>query len=623
MFTTLRAKILAGFAAVIAVNVAFGLWAIYQFSDVGTSATEAIAENYELTANTVQLGSLVDNQLALLQQMFNTVAPDPYILQFDARTTDFRILLSKIAVTRSLEGRQGTLDTVRSEYDRFLAAAGRYRNALVGRERGDPRELLYRDVFPAAASLRQRCFGLLFQNQNEIQDVRGSLRGELRQALYVVGAATLICTLLGLIGAGFYSTWALRPIQRLTQAVKSLGGGWLGEQILITTADELGDLSYEFNRMIERLRRYEAMNIEQLLLEKRKVETIVQSIATPIIVVDAGMNILLINNAALTMFRLPTEETYESRGAAELIADEGVLNALRSALEAGADARTGSPYVYMVREEGAERFFSVSALPLETTSAVSGVVAVFSDITHFKELDRLKSDFLAKVSHEFRTPLASIIMSLDILREGLVGPINAEQVDLLNASKDDCRRLSKLITDLLELSRMEAKARSRVVTRIEVAALIDLMLKPHRLPAREKGVEIVERVAADVPVIWAEPEELRWLISNLVSNALRHTDAGGVITVGADVEAGSLVIAVEDTGHGIPLDSLHLIFDKFHQVGSPSVATPGSVGLGLAIAKDVVESYGGRISVTSELHRGSCFTVRIPLDRLAAPGGNE
>ena len=262
----------------------------------------------------------------------------------------------------------------------------------------------------------------------------------------------------------------------------------------------------------------------------------------------------------------------------------------------------------------------IAALPLATTSAVSGVVAVFSDITHFKELDRLKSDFLAKVSHEFRTPLSSIIMSLDILREGLVGPINAEQLDLLNASKDDTRRLSKLISDLLELSRMEAKMRHRSSVLLDLEGLIDAVLKPHRLPAKEKGVELLESVQPGIPPLWAEPEEMRWLFNNLISNALRHTDAGGRIAIAARVEAGYLTVTVDDTGHGIPLDSLGLIFEKFHQVGSPSVATPGSVGLGLAIAKDVVESYGGRISVASELHKGSCFTVRIPMDRLAAPG---
>jgi signal transduction histidine kinase len=219
--------------------------------------------------------------------------------------------------------------------------------------------------------------------------------------------------------------------------------------------------------------------------------------------------------------------------------------------------------------------------------------------------------------------LSSIIMSLDILREGIVGEINDQQRDLLNASKDDCRRLSKLITELLELSRMEANMRQRKLVQLDLAQVIDSVLRPHRLPAREKGVELIERIAPAIPPLWAEPEELRWLFNNLISNALRHTDAGGTITIAGAIDGGYLEVSIEDTGHGIPLDSLNRIFEKFHQVGSPSIPTPGSVGLGLAIAKDVVESYGGRISVASEIHKGSCFTVRIPMERLAPPSEVE
>ncbi len=621
MFTTLRSKILAGFAAVIAINVAFSLWAIVQFSDVGEQATEAIAANYELTVNVAQLGAVIEDQLTMLDGLVHSVAPDPTIVKFEARTTDFRFVLARVAGNNGIADRRAVIDTIRGEYERFLATAAEYRNIVVGRQRGDAREMLFRTVFPAAAGVRQRCYSLLFQNQEQIHDIRQQLRGELRQSLYVVAIATVVSTLLGIVGAGFYANWAIRPIQRLTQAVKNLTGGRLGEQILITTADELGDLSFEFNRMIERLGMYEAMNIEQLLLEKRKVETIVQSIGTPIIVVDAGMRLLLINNAAMTLFRLLPQKNYEGRPLAEALDDVGVVKALEQALHAGPALDAGSPYVYLVREEGAERYYSVSALPLETSSAVSGAVAVFTDITHFKELDRLKSDFLAKVSHEFRTPLSSIIMSIDILREAIVGPINESQLDLLNSSKEDCLRLWKLITDLLELSRIEARTRHRAIVAIELPALVDSVLRPHRLPAREKGVALVEKIAPGVPAIWGELEELRWLFNNLVSNALRHTEAGGTITVSAAVEAGWLVVSVEDTGHGIPLDSLHRIFDKFHQVSAPAMPSPGSVGLGLAIARDVVEGYGGRISVTSELHKGSCFTVRIPLEHLAAPNG--
>ncbi len=620
MFTTLRSKILSGFTALIAINVAFGLWSIYQFSTVGDSTTDAIATNYELISNTVQLAALVDRQVDMLQRMSNTATPDPYIVQFEQRTTEFLIGLTRVARNRAADEKSAALGKIRTDYDHFLRNAQVYRNTLTGRQRGDAREILYRDVLPVANAVKESCFGILYQNQNEIASIRTDLRTELRQSLVLVGLATLVSTMLGVIGGGFYSRWAIRPIQRLTQAVKNLTGGRFGERILITTADELGDLSFEFNRMIERLGRYEAMNIEQLLLEKRKVETIVQSIATPIVVADAEMRLLLINSAALALFRLPIEEKYEGRYVGDVIGDEAVLHPLRRAL-ADEERPGSSPDIYMVREEGAERFYAVETLGLETTSAVSGAVMVLSDITHFKELDRLKSDFLAKVSHEFRTPLSSIIMSLDILREGLLGELNEQQRDLLLSSKDDCRRLSKLITELLELSRMEANTRQRTVAGIDLPALVDAVLRPHRLPAREKGVELREEVAEELPVVWADPEEIRWLFNNLVSNALRHTDSGGTITVRVALDGEALVASVEDDGHGIPLDSLNKIFEKFHQVGSPAITTPGSVGLGLAIARDVVESYGGRISVTSEIHKGSCFTVRIPGARLAAPGG--
>jgi signal transduction histidine kinase len=616
MFTTLRSKILAGFAAIVAINVVFGLWTIYQFSQVGETMTQATSTNYELTSKIVELVAIVDRQFQLEQQI--TAGGDYLQLtsQFEQYSADFKVRLSAIPESSFVPGREELLQVTHMGYERFLDRSQTFRLHLMA-NRDAARDYLYSDVQPAAAAVKESCYNLFYQNRVEIRAMRDDLSQELQNALIVVGAATLLATLLGAVGGFFYSRWAIRPIQRLTQAVQNLTGGRLGERILITTADELGDLSFEFNRMIERLRRYEAMNIEQLLLEKRKVETIVQSIATPIVVVNAAMETMLINNAALSLFRLPFQVSYEGRDIRKVLRDEGVVETLRRSL-AGEETE-GTPSIYMIREEGAERFFAVTVLPLETTSAVNGVVAVFSDITHFKELDRLKSEFLAKVSHEFRTPLTSIIMSIDILREGLLGEINEAQRDLLASSKDDCKRLSKLIADLLELSRLEGTLDHRTFAQIDVAMLVDAVLKPHRLPASEKGVDLSVVVSPGVPAIWGDPEELRWLLNNLVSNAVRHTDRGGLVEIAIVVEARDLVLTVRDTGHGIPLDSLGKIFQKFHQVGDAAISTPGSVGLGLAIAKDVVEHYGGRISVVSELHKGSCFTVKIPLERLEAP----
>ncbi len=617
MFTTLRSKILAGFAAVIAINVVFGLWSIFQFSRVGNTATDVIATNYDLISNTIQLGSIIDMQYSLLQEMLGKGKPEQTTIQFDQKTSEFKLLLLRVASNRIAAGKRPVIDTISAGYERFLASASRYQKLIETARLDSASALLGNRVEADVNDLKQNCFTILNQNRDEIADVRATLSGELHQALLFVGAATIVALILGAVGGGVYSRWALQPVARLTQAAKNLAGGKLSERVLITTADELGDLSYEFNRMIERLRHYEAMNIEQLLLEKRKVETIVRSIATPIIVVDAEMHLLLINSAALALFRLPLQGVvYDGESVEQFIRDDNVLQSLRSALNHNHDSQVREPYIYMLHEEGVERFYSVSALPLETSSSVSGAVAVFSDITHFKELDRLKSDFLAKVSHEFRTPVSSIMMSLDILREGIVGTINDEQLDLLNSSKDDCKRLSKLITELLELARIESKETHRVPQLIDFARFIESLVKPHLMPAREKGIALNLEVANDIPQLWCDPEELRWVFNNLFSNALRHTHEGDSITLRAKLERDNLEVSIEDSGDGIPADSVGKIFEKFHQVGLTSVSTPGSVGLGLAIAREVVERYGGTIGVTSELHKGSCFTVLIPMASL-------
>lgn len=617
MLTSLRSKILAGFAAIITVNVAFGLWSIYQFASVGQSTADLVAGMYELNAAAVQLETIIDRQYDLLVKMYPQSNRSTTSAAFDSATADVQSILAHLSNGTIAAGKENLVAEIRHDYETFRNSSNSYRYMLSGLFDGVPREQLIEVVQPLARTLKQNCRNLVGQQRAELNRVRNDLDLRVQRALIFVGAGTLAATVLGLLVAGFYTRWIVRPIARLTQAARNLAGGKLDQRILITTNDELGDLSFEFNRMIERLRSYEEMNIEQLLLEKRKVETIVQSIATPIIVVDASMRLLLVNPAALEFFRLSQRRDYEGEFLPDLVPDESIFPPFRRALEGGSSG--GGPDVYIRGEKGKERFYTVAALPLATTSAVRGAVAVFTDITHFKELDRLKSDFLAKVSHEFRTPVTSIMMSVDILREGILGELNEAQLDLLASSKDDCRRLTKLITDLLELSRVESNAALRRASRIELASLAHDVLRPHTLPSRDKGVEIIEEISEEIPEIWGDPEEFRWVLNNLISNAVRHTESGGSVTLRAVRDGEELVISVQDTGEGIPLDGLGRIFERFQQIGSPSIATPGSVGLGLSIVKEVIERYGGSIAVESELGVGSCFSVRVPLMNLRSP----
>jgi len=618
MFSSLRSKILAGFFAIVLLNVAFALWTIYQFDDVGETTVDLVSATYELTATATRLVAIADRQLELLRLMRTQRDRQEAIARFERNTREFNTVVDVLASGRIARGRESIVHSLHASFVRFDRTARRYRLMLAGLIDGDARAQFADSVEPALLGLKQNCFDLIFKPPVELAEIRKDVDWNISRALLFVGIGTIAATLLGLVGGGYYSRWIVRPIGRLTTAARNVAGGRLDTKILIASNDELGDLSFEFNRMIERLRSYEEMNIEQLLLEKRKVETIVQSIATPIIVVDSTMVVLLMNPAAVDLLRLDPHGEYVGQQFGAIVGDPQLLPLVGNALAYDGRAGEMEPFVYARQVEGRERFYSVAVVPLATTSTVKGAVALFSDITHVKELDRLKSDFLAKVSHEFRTPLSSIIMGIDILREGILGEVNPSQLDLLDSSKEDCRRLSKLIGDILELSRVESRRVERVNVRLNLAAVVADTLKPHSLPAGNKGVQLDCQVADDLPEIWADPEELRWVINNLVSNAVRHTGQGGSVRVTANREADHLMIAVSDTGEGIPVAELARIFERFHQVGGEAVSTPGSVGLGLAIVKEVVESYGGRISVSSEPGRGSTFTVRIPFAALSA-----
>jgi NtrC-family two-component system sensor histidine kinase KinB len=228
---------------------------------------------------------------------------------------------------------------------------------------------------------------------------------------------------------------------------------------------------------------------------------------------------------------------------------------------------------------------------------MQGRVTLLQDVTRFKDLDKMKSEFVATVSHELRTPLTSLSMGIDILTEQVLGPVNERQQDLLSAAKDDCERLRKLVKDLLDLAKLESGRFELMIEPLDVLQFVNDTMRPLQLPFQEKQISLVVDIPAGLPKIKGDSHQLAWVVNNLLTNALRFTDAG----------------SVTDTGRGIPQEAQGTIFEKFVQVKASTETTPGSVGLGLSIAREVVEAHGGRIWVESTVGRGSTFTFTLPI----------
>jgi NtrC-family two-component system sensor histidine kinase KinB len=380
----------------------------------------------------------------------------------------------------------------------------------------------------------------------------------------------------------------------------------------VLSDDEIGQLSREFNKMTERLRQYDQINIDTLLSEKRKSEVIVDSITDGLIMTDASSTILHVNRLVADLFGFD-EMSAIGRPAADMVHDERLLALLRAPVDASVQVDDRRLSFIQIEREGTTYFFRPKVTVLRSPDGeLYGVLLLMQDITQFKELDRLKSDFIATVSHEFRTPVTSINMSVDILDQQLLGPLTSKQKELVASAKEDCYRLTKLARELLQLSKLES---GRVQVRDETLNMHDLVeatLRPLRIQFKEKKVTLEANVPSSLPTFVADEQQLSWVVTNLVTNALKYTPEGGSVVVRGMEEAAGLRLEVRDTGVGIAREHLDRIFDKFVQVRNTAGTTPGSVGLGLAIAKEIVEMYGGRIWVESEVGQGSMFAFVLP-----------
>jgi signal transduction histidine kinase len=246
----------------------------------------------------------------------------------------------------------------------------------------------------------------------------------------------------------------------------------------------------------------------------------------------------------------------------------------------------------------------------EPQRGIVGATAILQDVTRPRRFDELKNDLVATVAHEFRTPLTSLRMAIHLCLEQVVGPVTEKQADLLHAAREDCERLQAMVDDLLDLSRIEAGRVEMHPHPTSAAALVEAAIEAHQAAAEERGLQL--RATAPLPdgEVMADPERIALVFANLVTNAIRYTPRNGEIWVRTQQANGSVRFEVTDTGIGIPKEYQAHLFEKFFRVPGAPV---GGAGLGLSIAKEIVQGHGGDIGVKSEAGQGSTFWFTLPV----------
>jgi PAS domain S-box-containing protein len=630
---TIRAKIVWTFAVLVVLNLTSSYWAIYNFYGIATAVGTIIRENYQSVL-------AAENMMKSLERQDNAllVASEGEMPATDENLTENQDLFRKWTENRdlfyywydqavrsvSLPNQEPLRDSIQASYRQYMSLGDSMGARIKQGAFEGAKDYYYQRVRPVSDELRNLCFRLNEINQVGLYNAIPQTHSLANKTAFGSLIASIVSLILSIIATAWLIRSFITPAEQLTDRVKQIGAGKVDLKIDVLSDDEVGQLSREFNKMTERLRQYDEMNIDKILSEKNKSEVIVDSIADGLIMTDASLLVIHVNKVVADLFGVD-EVGSIGKALSDVVPDARLLGLITGATSTRRTQQEKAVSFLQFERGGATLYFRPKLTTLfDRDGRLNGVLTLLQDITQFKELDRMKSEFIATVSHEFRTPVTSINMSVDILNQEILGPLTERQKELVTSAKEDCYRLTKLARELLQLAKIESGRIQLHEEELHLGEVVASSVHSLLLQFQEKNVRLVVDVPQDLPPLRADEQQISWVIANLVTNALKYTPNGGSVTVAGVRHDDGLCLEVRDTGVGIPREYLDKVFDKFVQVKQTADTTPGSVGLGLAIAKEIVEMYGGSIRVESEVGKGSTFAFVLPVRAavaLSVPSG--
>ena len=361
----------------------------------------------------------------------------------------------------------------------------------------------------------------------------------------------------------------------------------------------------------EFLRRERERSLRDIATEKSKIKTIINCMGDGVLVCDRDSCIVLSNPAASRMLKVP-ETSLLGNFLPQCNLHPELAKIIEESLNTKDMGYTSVSQELSIGESG-EIYLRAHTAPVRNDiGETMGSVTVLQDISHLKELDKMKSEFITMVTHELRAPIAAVEQQLTVILNRMAGDLTAKQDQLLSRAKERTKGLLTLIKDLLDLSKIEAGKMVQYKEPLSLQEVIQRVVDLMRVEAEAKKIDLQFSASPGAPLISADRNSMEGIFTNLISNAIKYTPEGGKVWVTLSEESGFLKAGVSDTGIGIKKEDLSRIFDKFYRVKTTETRQVVGTGLGLSIVKSIVDAHLGSISVESEEGGGTTFTVLLP-----------
>lgn len=605
---SLKGKITLVYICLVLTIAVVGLSSVASLFELNKSINALMTNNYKgINAVNTMLESVESQNTAVLNYI-NTKEEANIELYFMGSDTFHKSYMMEASDIASPQGKDLVLK-INENYNKYTNLFSELQN--IEDKNGIQAAINYYDqnMLPEFNKLKQNLNDLSNINEADMLNSKNSIVSNSRRLMYVIFILSIISVIGGLIISRFLVNKFLKPITVLISTMKSVKEGDLNHQAPIFSEDEIGELSREFNNMTKRLDEYEHSTAGKLLTEKNKSVAIVKSISDPLIVLDTNYNIIMINSACETFFNIE-EDKVVNKYFLEAIRNNDLLDHIQNIVQNKEDNK--SKIIHFASNDK-DYYFNVIVNTVKNTEGnITDLVLLFQNVTSLKQLEKMKADFISTVSHEFKTPLTSIMIGTSLITDENIGELNEKQRKIVDTIKDDSERLSELVTNLLQLTKIESDTSIFDIQPYSVLGIVENCVRGFYDVAESKEIDLNYDVDDNLPKVIVDQEKISWVINNLISNALKYTNAGDEISVMAQVQHGKMCISVRDTGIGIPEEYREKIFDKFVQVRDFRSEAHGT-GLGLTIAKEIVEAHGGEIWCDSKLDVGSTFTFTLPL----------
>lgn len=560
----IKNKLRAGFGFLFLLAIICCGLSIYYLNRLSDDAKNILKDNYKTVQYTKNMGAAID--------------ASPGVLSTDQiKLIEENLVKQEHNITE--RGERQLTDSLRSKFDALKSLHG---------NSGETIHL--------HAEIKMLLYAIMQLNMNAVEHKDAIATATANNATLLVA---FVGSFLFLVAFSFtvnFPGYIANPIKELTERIKEVSKRNYHQQLNFKSNDEFGELGQAFNIMTKKLDEYENSNLASILFEKKRIETIINSMHDAILGLDEKQFIIFANDVACTLIGVP-EQNLTGAFAPDIAMENDLLRNLL----------VNDQHKMKIFADGRESYYTKEVLSVTSKDKVIGSVIILKNITEFQQLDDAKTNFIATISHELKTPISSIKMSLKLLEDDRIGQMNTEQTQLLENIDEDARRLLQITGELLDMAQVETGKLQLNFGSTHPKNIVDYAVKALKTTADQKQVTLNVKCDESLPDVQADLDKTTWVLINLLSNAVKYSHEKAVVDlIVKKFNGDEIEFSVRDHGQGIDQRYLSRIFERYFKVPGASTEQTGT-GLGLAIAKDFIEAQAGKIGVESEIGEGSRF----------------